>query len=405
MRGKLLVALLLVLAPALAAMAAQPEPLLSKGKPVSWWFVFKLNNAVFPGCTGDAKRSCPFGGQVQTYKVGQQFVYASSAKETLQVGKDCAGDSDDDPVGATFDEIYNGDYHFVVWNDQFYDHPVIQGCTKECGGPWGHSKGILAWDDNGEGVVMQVSTPSWPGAGSHKHPRAEDGNSLGCVEDDDVMVSQHFFALKLSKADVVTVLKGLANASIVTDVNNPQLVDNGGPSDITSLVSGLGKKSTSEDVQLTKLSTGVTLISKPSKEAVPPWQMVSHELGNVSFRAATWWAHPAIPSTTKDTAIACWPSDWSKPGAVDIATTGSWDGKKFSLEGGGGPDHNHAKLGVSTSGDKNYVVFGDLNQQGVLSGTNCKSSQNGRGGLFFVISNAALHKSVSDLIAGESAPE
>jgi len=34
-----------------------------------------------------------------------------------------------------------------------------------------------------------------------------------------------------------------------------------------------------------------------------------------------------------------------------------------------------------------YVIFGDMNQQARLSGPHCDSSQNGRGGLFFVVQN------------------
>jgi len=50
-----------------------------------------------------------------------------------------------------------------------------------------------------------------------------------------------------------------------------------------------------------------------------------------------------------------------------------------------------------------YVIFGDMNQQGTLSGR-CNSSQNGRGGLFFVVKDTALFDSVTRLIQGESAP-
>ena len=72
----------------------------------------------------------------------------------------CVGDTTIDPVGATFDELYNGHFFYVVWNDQFYDDPLpIKGA------PAGHSKGMLAWNENGDGIVLQVSTPSWPGAG------------------------------------------------------------------------------------------------------------------------------------------------------------------------------------------------------------------------------------------------
>jgi len=45
-----------------------------------------------------------------------------------------------------------------------------------------------------------------------------------------------------------------------------------------------------------------------------------------------------------------------------------------------------------------------MNQQGTLSGDNCASSQNGRGGLFYVIDNEELAASVAALIKGNSAP-
>jgi hypothetical protein len=141
--------------------AGVPAPLLATGHPVDWWFVFKFNSAIFPGCAGGAIRTCLFGGQVQPYHAwSQQFVYASSDNHSFQQGNDCVGDSTDDPVGATFDEVYNGSLHFVVWNDQFSDDPTIAGCTTSCSGPWGHSKGLIAWNDAGQGFVMQATTPS-----------------------------------------------------------------------------------------------------------------------------------------------------------------------------------------------------------------------------------------------------
>jgi hypothetical protein len=255
---------------------------------------------------------------------------------------------------------------------------------------------------------MQVSTPSWPAAGSANYPRKTDGNTLGCVKDNDVQVSQHFFALKLTKDDLVLVLKGLQNASVVTDAKNLQVVRNGGPSDVQELVSGLGKKSASQELVEGDLSSGVHFIAKPSDLNVPPWQMVSARLGGVDLRAATWWASPAIPSTTADSTVTCWDESLGKPGAVDIATTGSWKGTVFSLKGGLGTNFNHAKIGVSTSGSTPYTIFGDENQQGTLDdsdGKKCSSSQDGRGGTFYVLTNASMNKSVSALIAGDSAPQ
>ena len=72
-------------------------------------------------------------------------------------------------------------------------------------------------------------------------------------------------------------------------------------------------------------------------------------------------------------------------------------------KGIGKANGNHAKIGVTTSGHP-YAIFGDMNQQGTLSGPNCKSSQNGRGGLFYIVDNGQLAKSVTDLIKGATAP-
>jgi hypothetical protein len=385
--------------------AAMPAPLLASGHAVDWWFVFKFNSAAFPGCSSTAIRTCLFGGVVQNYRAfSQQYVVASSEADSLQQGGSCLGDTLADPVGATFDKIYNGTLNYVIWNDQFYGDPAITGCSTSCSAPWGHSKGIIAWNNDGDGLVMQVTTPSWPASGSNQHPRSSDGNTLGCVTDNDVQVSQHFFSLKLNKSDLLKVLAALQNASVVTDPKNPQIVRNGGPSDVQAAVRQFGVKSTSTSFTNDVLSSGVQLISKPSKLNVPPWQLVSAILGGISLRTATWWANPKIESTTTSTSIACWDNSLPAPGAVEIATSGQWNQTTFGLTGGPGKNFNHAKVGVSTSGTKPLVIFGDMNQQGTLSGTNCASSQNGRGGLFFVVEDQALATSVSGLLQGASAP-
>jgi hypothetical protein len=107
-----------------------PAPLLERGHPVDWWFAFKFNTASFPACRVGAVRACIFGGDIQNYAFGQQFVYASSENKTLQSGTGCAGDTIVDPIGATFDQVYNGSFYYVVWNDQFYDDPDIQGSYR-----------------------------------------------------------------------------------------------------------------------------------------------------------------------------------------------------------------------------------------------------------------------------------
>ena len=382
-----------------AQTASGPSPLLDPNTKVEWWFVFKFNAEAFPQSCAAPQRACPFGGHVQPYQqFSQQFVYASSTNHTLQQGGGCLGGTTTDPLGATFNQVYTGNFFFVLWNDQFYGDPIL---TE--GAPWGHSKGMLAWDQNGNGLVLQVSTPDWPGSGSQATPR-NSGNTLGCIRtDNNIMVSQHFFSLQLNKDDVVIVLKALANASVLTDPSKPQIVKNGGPAEIRALVEALGKESSSKVPTKDRLSSGIVLISKPSKLNVPPWQMVSAMLGGEPLRAATWWTKPEIPTTTASTVIGCWDASLGKPGAVEIATSGTWNGKTIGLEGLAEPNGNHAKVGVST-GSHTYAIFGDMNQQGSLAPPRCPSSQNGRGGLFYVVDDAPLFHSVQDLIKASAAP-
>jgi hypothetical protein len=390
-----------------------PVPLLSNGNPVDWWFVFKLNGYAFPGCGSGGSGICLFGGTARPYTTphGQQYIYASSQNPTLRQGSGCAGTSTSDPIGATYSEIYNGSYHYVVWNDQFLTGPLIKGCPKgDCSEPWGHSKGMVAWDDDGNGLIMQVTTPSWPASGSSQYQRAGDGNTLGCVHDDNVEWSQQFFALKLTEDDLIKVLTALVNASVATDISNPQIVNNGGPSDVMDLVNQLGRNtSTSTSPTQATLSTGVQLISKPSAEMVPPWQMVSALLGGANLRVASWWGPPdEIDGTRPSTPITCWSPSLHSPGTVEIATSGQWSGTAFGLVEGTiakpAGNGNHAKIGVSTDSSQ-YVIFGDMNQQGSLSADQgCKRSQNPRGGLFFVLDSSQLHADVSNLIAGDTGP-
>ena len=389
-----------------SAACPAPSPLLAKGHPVDWFFVFKLNAATAPGCaTGTT--TCPFGGSPGNYHGDFSLQYAVASSEAPQLaegGKECLGNTTSDPVGATFDEVYNGGFHYVVWNDQPYADPALGCAGNECGAPWGHSKGMLAWNDDGNGFVMQVSTPSWPLAGSSAHPR-RTGNTLGCVVDNDVEVSQHFFALRLNHADVLMVLRGLGSASVVTDPSNAQVANVGGPADVQQLANALGKKSDASTVMTAVLSTNVELIVKPSQLHVPPWQMVSATLGGISLRTANWWViQDALPSTTAETAMGCWDSSLPKPGAVEIASSGTWGGKTIGLKGGDNPDGNHAKIGVTTSGSTQAAIFGDENQEGSISGTDCAASQNGRGGMFYVVNDPTLAASVAGLIRGDSVP-
>jgi hypothetical protein len=395
-------------------------------------FAYKFNDASFPGWDNDKypPYGTPgiFGGTFQDYPEGlsQQYVFASSANPTLVKGKGPIGATYDDPLGATFAQVYNTPgYYYILWNDQFYNNPIE---TKSS--PFGHSKGMAAWNDEGNGFVLQVSTPSWPASGCHLYSRNSqatinavkskkkvggkpvelDYNTLGCIDDDDIEVAQHFFCLKVNADDLQQILKGLINSSVVTDATQKALCNNGGPAAIKALVAKMGKLSNSTTVLTAKLSSGVTFISKPSGLAVPPWQMISSKLGGLDLRVISWWADPKIYSSKSGQTPGCWgPNLPTAPGDVDIALTGSWGGREIVLLGDNGKASNHAKIGISKNAEKPIAIFGDENQQGAMktgydyAGQKCNSSQNGRGGTFYVLENKTLFLGLTKLFAGKTA--
>lgn len=434
--------------------APPPTPLLKAGVPLDWWFIFKFNAAEEP------EPSLPTGSdgvfdkpgwkdpsyETRPRKHSQHFVGASSETPELRHMKGYLGTSRDDPLGATFAQVYDGDTYYVLWNDQFYDDPKATQLE-----PWGHSKGMLAWNEDGEGFVLQVSTPSWPASGNHRFPRQTDGNTLGYIRDDDVEVSQHFFATRLTKDDLLMVLRAMKNADVVTGVSTAkdwkarprvkengkpldpplpdalppppdprQLVNNGGPKDVQAAVKRLLDPPEDDEQErqaclVQTLSNGMKLVSKNARYAVPPWQLVSAVLGGVDLRVASWWSEPGIFSTSREHPTpGCWHPDLGTPGAVEIALTGDWKGPErtepLGFRGIPSPDGNHAKVGVSTGKGVNLAIFGDMNQMGAWCpdgyepGQTCDVHQNGRGGMFYAVENADLCSSVRRLLKGDSVP-
>ena len=163
---------------------SSPTPLLSSGKPVDWWFVFKFNSAEEPGepkpegMTGifDVK-----GWKRPTYesnvkKYSQHYAFASSANPSLQHGNQILGTSTKDPLGATFAQVYLADdpCYYVLWNDQFYGDPLKSG-----GSPWGHSKGMLAWDEAGEGLSSRSAHLPGPAPATRRIPASATATHSG----------------------------------------------------------------------------------------------------------------------------------------------------------------------------------------------------------------------------------
>jgi len=389
--------------------APAPVPLVSAGQPVDWWFAYKFNAASFPTQALDPDKACAFGGRGMAYpSESLAYAVADAKHSSLRQGPGLLGTGQDDPLGATFGEIFSGDYNYVVYNDQFYGDPEIADGTcrgDSCDAPWAHAKGVIAWNDQGDGLILQVTTPSWPHSGGQAYPAAH-GNSLGCVErPNNIMYAQHFFALRAAEPDLKVVLHALANAGILTFPGVDQVVHltPGGPPDLAAIARGLGNDKPADPQLIHQtLSTGVQVISKPASLHVPVWQLVSAALGGEDLRVASWWSRRDGIWSFGPGAPPCWDSNLGVPGRVEIAKSGAWLGKSFGLEQGS----SHAKIAVSLPGGHRYTIFGDMNQSGTFSG-DCHNArgQTARGGLFFVVSDPQLFMSVSQLLAGSTEGE
>jgi hypothetical protein len=177
------------------------------------------------------------------------------------------------------------------------------------------------------------------------------------------------------------------------------IVRNGGPAAIADLVKTLHPRSPSTTITRTTLSSGVILISKPSKLHVSPWHMVSGALGGVPLRVASFWSPTSgIKDTKTGTTIKCRDKSLNEPGPLRNVRLGNWNGREFGLTRAGNLGTNHAKIGISDGRERHYVIFGDMNQEGLLGG-DCKKSQNLRGGLFFIVEDEILHAQMDKFLS------
>ena len=204
-----------------------------------------------------------------------------------------------------------------------------------------------------------------------------------------VAFSQHFFALKLNKADVVTVLAGAAERERRHRSGKPQIVQRrpGGRSQWSRSRRAISKErrrshqeraSRGRDPDLEAVRPGM---SRPGRWFRRCWAMPGE-------RSATWWMKPWIyHQMARRGSMLGRATLGPKPGPVAIAGTGagmSRDQPHRPL--------NHAKFGTTTSADKRFSILGDLNQQGAIAPPGCDKSQNGRGGLFFVVRGQAVRQ-------------
>ena len=173
------------------------------GKPVDWWFVYKLPHGIGPG----------------KHTTGDEYLYCDSdwgselhlSPQKLHVGRNALAD--------TLQQLFSGDHHtgYVLWNDEIpptRSHPKPVNNSAR-----GHSKGVLAFNkQSNSGLYLLHSTPRFPLEGEIELPdnEREYGQTFLCVTLN--------YATVLQIADIVRVNhepQVYASKNLPTDADSP----------------------------------------------------------------------------------------------------------------------------------------------------------------------------------------
>jgi hypothetical protein len=347
-------------------------PLDGDGNAVDWWFLLKLPQGATSLCSGTVSPGCQYW---QTQRAGGVcYLYADSNHPTLQLYNKLGFDNlvgPNNPVTRTLNQITGKSY--IIWNDQG-SKTSKPGTYPDKGAPTAHSKGAAAFGST-SGFVMNVSTPNFPDP---------DLFTVGCQQDDNVEVSQHFFCFSLKKDGMTSWAQSIANAQLSVIAKNNWT----GFADTT-----VGGHSTTQTLR-TFSNVPIQLIVKGSKDFFIPWDYVTNSIAS-GVNALSWYASPTTPPIPLGFNSSCLyktPANYNINIVTSLTTpdgTYSWCG-----QGEANGSYNHAKLGIGISP---IVITGSMNMQGDITVAGCESSQMGRGGEFYALQSQELWDSLGQV--------
>ena len=179
------------------------------GKPVDWWFIYKLPRGVGPG----------------KHTTGDEFLYCDSGwNPELHLSKNKLNDKRN-AVTETLKQLFSGDANtgYILWNDEI--PPTRSKPNPANNHAKGHSKGVLAFNrKTNSGLYLLHSTPRFPTEGEIELPddEREYGQTFLCVtlnystavEIADILRIQHepqVYGFKSLPADAGSALVKLAH--------------------------------------------------------------------------------------------------------------------------------------------------------------------------------------------------
>jgi len=320
------------------------------GKPVDWWFAYKVPKAA---------RAADKSGSPAT---GYEYAYFDSQSKVLAGSKHLLSDSSN-ALRLTLAQL-PADLHPSM-GAVFYNDEYPSELKKTNNGDRGHCKGVLAFDlSSGSAIWLLHSTPRFPAPGSFSFPA------------DELDYGQTFLCVNLKDVETAEAL-----AQQMTTQQGPQTYGPPLPKNASSvwqdLVGGkfaLAKTPSTVEFR-SKGGQAFRCIAKSRVWGEDLWSdAVGDDLG-VDLDVES-WRRGTIPSTTDSNKK----DDIEDVTAIDFGPLGfpyAWPETK-----------DHAKWATSLKGNADWVCVADINRQ---------TSQSKRGGGAVCFQHPALWKGLAQI--------
>lgn len=321
-------------------MAKQQAPLAAisdSGKPIDWWFLYKI--------AGDSTVS---NG---TKAKGTEYVYFDNTMgqgQKLKLSPDLVGDPAKGLVSNTLNQIYNNlsnpDMGWFFYNDE---DPI----TEKTNGNRGHTKGVLCFDlSTNSGFWLIDSAPKFPPKGTFSYPESatQNAQTFLCITLQNADTAKSI-AAQMYQAQQPNVYLASKVPAALTDPDDPRALL------IQNKVTTLNKSYANFITFLSKGGQSFRCIAKNKF-----WDQASDDdfyndlVGPVlaeSIEVETWEHDPEPGQLQKDkvhTVVAM--------KSVNLAPLGINPSYEWS------ETNDHAKLVVSDDSEKvKYVCVGDIN--------------------------------------------
>lgn len=377
------------------------QALNESGKPVGWWFAYKLPKEVYACMKNPAQFKPTPATKVPAAKNdGYRYLYYEPGGKLALSPNTLAAGGTPGALSRTLRQVFgksstgSSTTGWLAYNDECPTTADLKDAGAKGTGfatnseAWGHSKGVLGFDlSNGSGFWLIHSYPRWPAPGQTTFPQQDESSRL--------TYAQTFLCLSVGDLKTVENIAGMLRA-----YQTPQVIHSSLPTGAAAKLPTLAALATANTRTPSRGSPprnpntepGELTLQAPTPSgapvtarlfAKPPrWQedfwsdLVAHRVG-VNLDAETW------RRVTKTDAI---PDQSDHEGQEVFDGYAVWvpePGWYFS------EDQDHGKWAVGQPASSAVVAVGDMNRQ---------ESQTKRGGGAVVLNELSLAKVLRTMV-------